>query len=160
MESWIAEYNLAEIITEQIPEAAGAVCHKAQVVLCSSSPRACSSAAALRCTPDRIDDLFLEAQLPTVKWRWPKLSPYYWTALFRMAWFAGYSKDVESCRHAQKRAMAAANVLLQYTVQGDVLLIAHGMINRFIARELAKNGWQKVGQTTSSCWGVLTLDQL
>lgn len=89
------------------------------------------------------DALFREAALPT-DIRVPiLLRAHTWAAISRALWLLGWSGSGESLIEARSRAGQAADRLIYYSRErGSVALVAHGVINLLIARQLRARGWQ------------------
>jgi hypothetical protein len=154
MEGWIEHYNLVEVKAGGAPIDGLPWLDAATCIAASTAPRALSSIEALGYTPSVVDAVFCEAQLPFAVWRFPRLSPFVWAALFRLFWFFGYSRGSESIQVAKARARVAALKLVDLAGQGPVLLIGHGIINRLIAKELIALGWAGPAKHRNSYWGV------
>ncbi|MEE3661756.1 histidine phosphatase family protein [Brenneria sp. g21c3] len=152
MISWIERYNQAEIGDDSPPDAGRELAARATRIVASSSPRALASLQALGYRPDVIDALFCEAELPVTHWRWPRLSPFYWGFIFRLAWLCGYRRHVESKHQARQRAYLAANQLIALAESGSVLLLGHGMMNHLIAKQLQRQGWSEERKQGHGYW--------
>jgi broad specificity phosphatase PhoE len=70
----------------------------------------------------------------------------YWTVGARIQWFLGINLEgIESFGEARARAREAARMLDSVSVEKEkVVLVAHGMFNRFVARYLRKHGWTEI----------------
>ncbi|AOW13826.1 histidine phosphatase family protein [Hydrogenophaga crassostreae] len=155
MARWIERYDLSEVGPQDIPTSSYLRTQSADVVATSTAARAMSSARLLGRTPDVLDPVFGEAELPFALINFPRLPPSIWAAVFRIAWFFGYARSAESIRNTKARAKAAAIQLVALAEEGSVLLIGHGIMNRLIAKELSAMGWRgKVPQRAH--WGVST----
>ncbi|TRW93186.1 histidine phosphatase family protein [Candidatus Methylobacter oryzae] len=153
MERWIEHYNLAEVEANGAPPIDGLPWLNASTcIAASTAPRALSSVQALGHTPSVVDAVFCEAQLPFAVWRFPRLPPVVWAALFRLFWFFGYSRGSESIQVARARAKIAARKLVALAGQGPVLLVGHGIMNRLIAKELIALGWAGPAKHRNSYW--------
>lgn len=73
-----------------------------------------------------------------------KLPLKYWLVKSRILWFLGMNKKgIESFSKAKKRAKLGVNQLeLKAQRDGKVVLVSHGLLNRFLVKYLKKNGWQ------------------
>ncbi|MCC9166193.1 histidine phosphatase family protein [Pontibacter harenae] len=73
-----------------------------------------------------------------------KLPVKLWLVSARLLWFLGFnSKDIETFKQARQRAKAGAVILAAEATENKVaVLVAHGLLNKFIERELRKMGWQ------------------
>jgi broad specificity phosphatase PhoE len=100
------------------------------------------------------DGLFREAGLPYEPVALMRMPPYAWAALFRVLWVFGFQANGESIQAFRERARSAANRLISLAHEhGSVLLAGHGMMNRYIARELLSAGWNGPGNTKMPNWG-------
>ena len=89
------------------------------------------------------DRLVQEAALPSAFPSNLRLSPDAWRVLARVAWFCCWSGGVESFRAARKRAAQAAAMLIERSrTHPTIAVVAHGMMNILIARDLRANGWR------------------
>ncbi|WP_051911558.1 histidine phosphatase family protein [Methylomicrobium agile] len=144
-QQWIKFYNSAGIKKENLPpKEVCEVVSDCSTVVCSDLPRSIESAKALGVTTvNYIDPIFREMGLPYVDWNFPKLSPTIWATLFRLLWFAGFSRNSESLKSGKLRATGAAEKLKDFAHEhGSVTFVGHGMINRFLANELLSSGWR------------------
>ena len=90
-----------------------------------------------------VDAHFQEADLPSAIRSGVRFSPDVWAFLARTAWFCGWSPGVETFKAARARASTAAAILARYAeTQGVVVLVGHGLMNFFIARQLRRRGWR------------------
>jgi len=66
-----------------------------------------------------------------------------WTGISRFFWMIGlHSSAVPSFRSEKSRAAMDAELLGEAAMQhGKVILVAHGFLNKYIIRNLKKNGW-------------------
>ncbi len=145
MAGWIDNYNRSSTGSDRPSEMAQILAYRALTFLSSPLPRALSSLKTLGCEPGLIDEVFREAELPVFRIPGLRLSPFYWAALFRVLWLCGLSGEAERVSAVKKRATKAAEILVNVAKDSDgpVLLMGHGMINRFIAKELIASGWKE-----------------
>ncbi|WP_238395875.1 histidine phosphatase family protein [Pontibacter pudoricolor] len=68
-----------------------------------------------------------------------------WLTGARILWFLGFnSRGIETFKAARKRARAAAKQLAEEANRETIaVLVAHGLLNFFIRRELKRLGWQQ-----------------
>ena len=157
MRAWIDSYDTVEVMTDLIPRRCFEAARSAKVIATSTLKRATSSAAALGETAPMADPVFSEAELPHTLWTAPRLPPTVWAAFFRLLWLCGYSRGVVSLKNTRLRAHAAAQRLAGAATEGPVLLIGHGMMNRYIGRELKTLGWTLSGADhPNRYWGMRT----
>jgi broad specificity phosphatase PhoE len=115
----------------------------AGVLLSSNVRRAIESARALAPTRDIVmDAIFREAPVPTDLWGPVRLRPTQWGVVARILWYLGWSGGVESLAEVKERAGVAAARLAELAhAHGSVMLVAHGIINLALARELRRHSW-------------------
>ncbi|MCQ4314326.1 histidine phosphatase family protein [Pseudomonas stutzeri] len=143
MKDWIANYNQADVVAQELPDALVPLAEKAGVVVCSSLSRCVQSRGQLACDcHQEPDSLFAEAHLPYPDWSFPPMPSRFWRLLFRGAWFLGFARHTEPISESNRRASAAAERLIEFAERyGSVLLMGHGIMNILIARQLRKRGW-------------------
>ena len=97
-QNWIDAYNHADLDPSSVPSAESVNAAKdCQIVVCSDLSRSIASARCLGLTKlDRVEHDFREMELPCANIPWLKFPASFWAVLFRVAWFLGYSKGVES----------------------------------------------------------------
>ena len=144
MPEWIEAYNAAGVKNE-IGLSAQEIEHQLRhsFTVCSSLKRSIHSAKTIGIeSPDLIDALFCEAELPVIKIPIIKLTPHLWSMIFRVFWFVGFSPKAEPVDKFRQRVSLATEKLIQLAQDNEsVLLVGHGMINRFLAKELIAKGW-------------------
>ncbi|MFV2056196.1 MAG: hypothetical protein ACC707_06985, partial [Thiohalomonadales bacterium] len=105
------------------------------------------------------DAIFREPNLPYANWKYPKLPLLIWFLLFRVMWHFGYSNNAESIKKARKNAATGARILREYSkIYGTVILVGHGVVNKFIAKELLSAGWAGPKSPGNEYWsyGIYT----
>jgi broad specificity phosphatase PhoE len=155
IQHWIDSYNSAGLRADhQPPRETVGICKDCEAVVCSNLPRSVESARALGVKKvNYIESLFREMELPYSSFPSPKLPPDVWAALFRVLWFFGFSSNSESLSEAKTRALNGANRLKEIAAEsGSVLLVGHGFVNRFIAKELLSSGWQGPANPGQKHW--------
>lgn len=113
----------------------------------STIPRAASTAIlAFEDMPLHGDMKFREFERKTMKFCNIKLPLKCWTTGSRLLWFMGMNKKgIESLREAKNRAKNNASFLIsQSDEQQLVILVAHGLHNKYVLKYLRKMGWKKV----------------
>jgi len=148
---WYEGYDLADICDSPPPRSM-AIAQMARVIASSPLPRARSSLTRLGLQPHEVDDVFSEVAMPLLPLERLHLPLTVWLALLRLLWLCGYAGHVESLTHARARARQAADKLVALSKQGTVLLVGHGIMNKMIARELRKRGWQAEKHASSRHW--------
>jgi broad specificity phosphatase PhoE len=152
---WIDAYNSAGIRDISPPATAMAVAGLCKAIVTSDLLRSVESGRALGSGGLMISDgLFREAGLPYGSSAFVRMPPYIWAVLFRIVWAFGFTANGESVHAFRKRARKAASLLISLADEhGSVLLVGHGLINRYIARELLSAGWNGPGKTKIRHWG-------
>jgi len=152
---WIKSYNAAGLKTDHSPSRKAVEMAKlCNTIVCSDLPRSVESARALGVEKtSHVEPMFREMGLPYASFPSPKFSPSIWAALFRVLWFFGYASNSESLREARVRAAKGASRLKELAARnGSVLLVGHGFVNKFIAKELLSNGWHGPASPGKKYW--------
>ncbi|MCF6325375.1 MAG: histidine phosphatase family protein [Gammaproteobacteria bacterium] len=146
MGEWINSYNSSSVMHEErsciqsfdgVPEDV--------FVVCSDLSRSIHSAKVIGYNNiSVIDSVFREAELPELYIPLIKMKPHTWSMVFRIFWYFGVSLNVEPIKSFKLRVSSAVKALIKYAEgHEEILFIGHGIINRFIARELISCGWQR-----------------
>ncbi|MEO1392819.1 MAG: histidine phosphatase family protein [Cyanobacteria bacterium J06634_5] len=165
--SFVERYDAAKIARHARPSRlAQEVMAQADFVLASNLPRAVHTAELLGVpVPSMIDARFREIDFPVDFPRHLKFSALTWSAIAIALWRLGYSARSEPFIQTKQRACSAADVLearcdelmqLPKKETGAVVLVAHGGINRLIAKELRTRGWRGPRLPRSRHWGCTT----
>lgn len=154
MQQWIKNYNDSEVQTDAIPHACFNVAAAATFIATSTLKRAELSATALGQKVSMADAVFCEAELPYSLWPAPRLPPQAWAVFFRLLWLCGYSRGAASHQATRIRAKAATRQLISAANNGPVLLVGHGVMNRYIGKELRNAGWTAAAGHGDSHWGM------
>lgn len=152
--AWVDAYNSAGIRDSPPPAAAVNAAGRCNAIVTSGLLRSVESGRALGSKMQISDGLFSEAGLPYRSAAFVRMPPYVWALLFRFCWSLGFKTNGESIHAFRVRAQSAARLLMSLAREhGSVLLVGHGLINRFIARELLSAGWKGSGKTKIRHWG-------
>ena len=154
MKQWIENYNNSDVETDSIPHECFNAAVSAKLIATSTLKRAESSSKALGRKVLMSDSVFSEAELPHALWSAPYLPPKAWAVFFRLLWLCGYSRGVASHKTTRIRAKAAAHQLILAANDGPVLLVGHGVMNRYIGKELRTLGWTAVCRHDNCHWGI------
>ncbi|MBE9064788.1 histidine phosphatase family protein [cf. Phormidesmis sp. LEGE 11477] len=139
------------------PIAAMQVMAQADRVFASHRPRALHTAELLGVPrPPIVNSQFREIEFPVDFPEHFRFSALTWSVIALTLWRLGYSTGCESFARAKQRASAATDILEAQTSSGRVVLVAHGGINRLIAKELRRRGWQGPRLPRSRHWGCTT----
>ena len=113
-------------------------------VVCSNLERSKQSARNIGF--DKIscsEVLFSETNIPHFDHSPIKLPVSIWIVVLRLLWLLGFSKNGESFAQAKFRARQAANKLIEIAEEHNkAILVGHGLMNRLIANNLRRLGWQ------------------
>lgn len=146
------------------PEPLRAALHGVRV-FSSPTPRARSSAALLVThvgAQVQVLDEAREAPLPERVWCPLRVRPTTLLALARSAWFLG-AAAAERPAEVRARARRVAAVLVAAAREGGepgtVALVGHGYMNRFVATELRRLGWQRVAIDGMGYWGTMRFEK-
>ena len=92
------------------------------------------------------DPLFREFERKIFGFPNLKMPLKFWLVTSRVLWLMGANKkDIESKKEANQRAQQAAQKLIDHaTKQNKVILVAHGLLNRSLVKNLKKQGWTLV----------------
>lgn len=114
------------------------------MVICSDLTRSLESAESLGCPEIHLEEsIFREIAIPHFSNGSMTLPISVWIVVLRSLWLLGFSKNGESFGNARYRAKQAAQKLIQLATQYEnILLVGHGFINYFIAKELLANKWE------------------
>lgn len=115
-------------------------------VYCSTLPRSQLTAKAIfgEKVQLKIDKTFREFERRIFSLPYLRLPIKLWLVSARLLWFLGFnSKDIETFAEARQRARSCAETLAADAGKHHTtVLVAHGLLNNFIRRELQKMGWQ------------------
>ena len=149
----IRNYDLSGISGEP-PKIAKQKAASCNVVVCSDFARSIESAKALGFENiHRTDPVFREVATPHFENGSLKMSVRAWGVLLRSMSVFGFSRNGESLAMAKKRAKIAATVLIDIAhTHKSALLVGHGFINYFIAKELLSLNWIGPSKAGSNYW--------
>jgi broad specificity phosphatase PhoE len=140
--------------SKTMPENSQKIIKSCKVVLSSDLPRALDSMKMLGLEKKGLTDkCFRESNLPYLNWNKPIFSFFTWAMIFRLAWLFGFSRNGESLKSAKNRAKIGAAKLHDLAhINGSVLLLGHGIMNRLVAKELKNKGWMKMENIGEKYW--------
>jgi len=146
-------YDLSGI-SDSPPNDVVTVAKRHNIVVCSDLPRSQQSANALGVAEvHSTTSLFNETGIPHFSNGSIKLPLNVWLILLRSLWFFGFSQNGESLTAAKQRGKLAAQELIKLAENNErVLLVGHGFINYFIAKELLSNNWSGPAQPGRNYW--------
>lgn len=152
--NFVERYDAAGIAEDSIPpENLVAIVQNANVIFTSNLNRTIDSASILQPQVKPISNaIFREINC----WRaFPteiEFSALNWAIICNILWRFKIPPIAESLNAVKQRAKQAAKLLIQYQ-SGSIVLVAHGGINTFIARELRLLGWQSYRNINNQHWG-------
>jgi broad specificity phosphatase PhoE len=142
---WVRGYNEIGITKEHAPpEPVRRLVSSAGCVVASDVRRSIESAAWLASSRHvRIDADLREAVLPESMGVSFRMSPRAWLVVARVAWWLNWCRSSETVEATRRRAKQATDRLCALAVEhGVVLVVGHGVFNRFIASQLSRRGWR------------------
>jgi len=127
---------------------------RAGLVLSSDLPRALESASWLS-ERAKIDLDLREAGLPDRLAIPIRLSPDICVVLARMSWWLNWSDYTEAIADTRRRASKVTERLCRLAREHQsVLVVGHGMCNRFVAGRLRREGWSGPWMLPRGYWSV------
>ena len=149
----ISNYNISGI-TDEPPQEAIRKASGCNVAVCSDFARSIESAVALGYKDiHSTDSIFREVAIPHFRNGSITMPVNAWSMLLRCLSIAGFSKNGESLSMARKRAQVAKSILIDIAHEHKkVLLMGHGFINYFIAKELLSRNWLGPPKPGSHYW--------
>lgn len=155
----IRVYDLSGI-TGVPPKEASEIALSCNVAVCSDFTRSIESARALGFNDIHLcDTVFREIAIPHFQSGSLSMPVNAWGALLRCMSLFGFSKNGESLSMAKKRAQIATTELIDIAhTHKSVLLVGHGFINYFVAKELLSRNWSGPSKPGGDYWeyGVYT----
>jgi broad specificity phosphatase PhoE len=159
---WYRRYDASGIDAgADAPAALRAAARAAGCVVASDTRRAIESAARLIAADTiRVEASLREVGFPESLDSSLRLSPNLWVLIARAAQMLD-RHDAEGGRAAVRaRAAAVADTLAQLAADHrSVVAIGHGWFNRFVARELRRQGWHGPRVVPSGYWSSVTYER-
>ncbi|MCU7843499.1 MAG: histidine phosphatase family protein [Candidatus Thiodiazotropha sp. (ex Monitilora ramsayi)] len=136
-------YRLSGIIDTPPPSKTMVFARQHDLFISSDLPRSVESAQALGLPDIHLrEPLFHETPIPHFSSGKMALPIGVWITVLRLLWLFGFSRNGESYSDARRRGRDAAERLANLANEhGNVILIGHGFMNHFIAKELNAIGW-------------------
>lgn len=160
MALWIEDYDKSEVSEPPPPYLSANNNINNIFFITSPLPRALTSLEMMGINPDMTDPLFREAQLPSLNLSFMKLSPMTYVFIFRILWFFGFSKNIESYYSAKSRSKLAAKKLINLSQkESSVYLMGHGIINHLIGHQLAREGFKKTQTLGKNHWKLTVYEK-
>jgi broad specificity phosphatase PhoE len=142
---WARRYNDAGVARAVPPPASlSRLAASSRCVLASNLRRSIESAVWLVPRRDvRIEVDLREAGLPEAIELPIRMSPRAWMALARALWWLNLGGASETIGVVRRRAVKMADLLCALADEHEaVLVVGHGVFNRFVAAELRRRGWR------------------
>jgi len=125
------------------------------LIVCSDLLRSTESALLAYGRVDHKDRLFREAELPNLPGFRMKFTAPILIGMARVLWFLGFSGNCESFKSFRTRCDRVAETLIEYHDHpGSLVLVGHGILNRYVARSLLKNGFLGPKRPSSVSWAL------
>lgn len=160
---YISDYDAAQV-EEFVLEHEAIPFRKITKVYCSTLVRSQLTARAIfgDKVELRIDHTFREFERRIFSLPLVRLPIKLWLVGARLLWFLGFnSRDIETFKEARTRARKAALILSEDAAQNQTtVLVAHGLLNNFIRRELRRMGWAETIRGGSSFLSVHMLSRI
>lgn len=149
----VRDYDLSGIKDRPSAETIATV-SGSEVVVCSDLKRSLDSASALGFQHvHHSKPLFREIAIPHFDNGEFSMSIDHWSIFLRVISIFGFSRNGESLLMARRRAKEAASALVKLAEKEKrVLLVGHGFINYFIAKELLKRDWRGPSTPGGGYW--------
>jgi len=156
--NWVRKYNRSNVEPNSLPPEYLKHSLAEHWVVASDLTRSVDSVRmCLGKEPDLKLKQLREMDIPRYKLPF-SLKAYTWLLISRIFWFVGFSGKVESFKNAQIRAQNSANMLQALANEhGKVVFFGHGMLNKYIAKELNSLGWKGTA-TGKKYWSVIKLN--
>jgi broad specificity phosphatase PhoE len=156
---WYRRYDASGIVAEvDAPAALWETARAAGCVVASDTRRAKESAARLVAADAiRIEPSLREVGFPESLDSSLRLSPNLWVFIARAAQMLDRDDDEGGRAAVRARAAAVAGTLAQLAADHrSVVAVGHGWFNRFVARELRRQGWRGPRFVPSGYWSSVT----
>ena len=156
--AWVRQYDAAGIDRSLCPPAELQMRARAcACILASDRLRSIQSAQWLAANGKTVqtDGSFREAGLPESIPIPIRLTPSACMVIARALWWLTWCDADEPIAATRERAGRAAETLLALAREhGSVMLVGHGMFNRFLAARLKTQGWRGPRHLPSSYWSA------
>lgn len=155
--NWVKNYNFSKIDAGSFPPKELGSSLSSHFIVGSNLPRSIDSACVcVNKEPDLKLKQLREMDIPRHKLPF-EFKAYTWLIVNRIFWLLGFSGKVESFKSAKTRAKISAEKLHELAMQhGKVAVFGHGMMNKYIAKELSKLGWNSTSKG-KKYWSVIKL---
>ena len=159
---WYRGYNESGIVAGAAPAQLRDAARAAGCVVASDLRRAIESAARLTSRDCiRVEASLREVGFPESLDSSMRLSPNLWVLIVRAAQMLDRHDDEGGRPAVRARAASVANTLARLAVEHQtVVAIGHGWFNRFVARELRRQGWHGPRLVPSGYWSSVTYERV
>lgn len=108
----------------------------------------------------KISNLFREFELSLIKIPCFKLKLKTWFLVSRILWFLGINNGVESFRKSKSRVNKIVLLLNEHHENSNSpILVAHGLLNKFIEKKIIKDSWKIVFKQKTGCFEYTIYDK-
>lgn len=156
---WVRNYNLSKVTAKSLPPKGLGKRLESHFVVSSDLARCIDSAnLCMNRSPDLILKQLREMEIPRYKLPF-FLKAYTWLIISRLLWLVGINSKAESFKMAKSRAKLASELLQRLAIEhGKVAVFGHGLMNRYIEKELRKGDWLGASQN-KKYWSVSKLNK-
>jgi broad specificity phosphatase PhoE len=154
---WVRRYDELGITKElEPPEPVRRLASSAGCVVASDLRRSIESATWLASPREvRIDPDLREAVLPDSMGVSLRMPPGAWLVVARVAWSLNCCPSSETMEATRHRASRATDRLCALAGDyGAVLVVGHGIFNRFVAMQLLRRGWRGPRLLPTAHWAA------
>ena len=154
---WVSDYNASNVDLKSLPPEGLGESLNSHFIIASNLVRSIDSAKICTASePQLILKELREMDIPIYKLPF-KLRAYTWLIINRIFWFIGVKSKVETFKEAKIRAKNSADILIELAVKHKkVAVFGHGLMNKAIAKELKKVGWNSTSEG-KGYWNVIKL---
>ncbi|MFT6987918.1 MAG: broad specificity phosphatase PhoE [Psychromonas sp.] len=154
---WVRNYNRSKVDPRSLPPKDLSGSLGSHFIVASDLARSVDSVyMCLNREPDLKLKQLREMNIPCYKLPFV-FKAYTWLIISRIFWLAGFSGKVESFKAAKIRARISAKQLQELAIKHEkVAFFGHGMLNKYIAKELNKLGWDSSPQG-EKYWSTIKL---
>ncbi len=135
MAKWINCYNESGVVVSNKPCSVSITDAKNSFVVCSTLERSKHSARLLGIDNFISEPLFCVAELPVANIPLLKISPHSWSIIFRVLWFLGLSRNVESKKAALNRVKVASKMLENLAEEHENILLIGRWVSILYSKE-------------------------
>lgn len=157
---WVRNYHKSHLCPSSSPPKDFHDSLSAHFIVSSDLIRSIDSAyLCVNRSPDLTSKELREMDIPRYKFPF-RFKAYTWLIVSRIFWMLGCNGKIESFKVAKMRARNATKLLQGLAAQHQqVAFFGHGLLNRYIAKELIKCGWSSSSQG-KGYWSTIKLKSI